>query len=217
MSRVNFRKAVNYPPWIGKNYGSSENIRLLIIGRSYYDARYRDKTIESYISDLIKNKVSDPFYTALELVLSDSSHWKSGLGTSLKLDRKKFWNSICYHQFLQGILHDGYSDPGREMWKQGQEIYKEVLIALQPDIIVMAGKDVYDNMPTLGGRNGKIYSWQAVNMKTWILNLGATDCQIAGMTNPRDSSFNTDVWKEIYVQFMSDYRNSHKLTDFSSI
>lgn len=217
MSRVNFRKAVNYPPWIGKNYGSAGNIRLLIIGRSYYDARYRDKTIESYISDLIKNKVSDPYYTALELVLSDSTHWKSGFGTSLKLDRKRFWNGVCYHQYLQGILRDGYSDPGREMWKEGQEVYKEVLMALQPDIVVMTGKDIFANMPTLGGRNGKIYTWQGVNMKTWILNMGAADCYIAGMMNPRDSSFNTDVWKEIYVQFMSDYKNSHRLTDFSSI
>jgi len=217
MSRVNFRKAVNYPPWIGKDYGSSGNFRLLVVGRSYYDARYRDKTIESYISDLMKNKVSDPFYTALELVLSDSSHWKSGIGRSLRLDRKKFWNSICYHQFLQGILRDAYSDPGKEMWRQGQEIFKDLLTAVQPDIVVMAGKDVFANMPTMGGRNGKSYSWQGENMKTWILNLGAADCQIAGITNPRDSSFNTDVWKEIYFQFISDYKNNHKMTEFSSM
>ncbi|MDC7233456.1 MAG: hypothetical protein PQJ58_09490 [Spirochaetales bacterium] len=217
MSKVSFRKAVNYPPWIGKNYASSGDIRLLIVGRSYYDARYRDKTIESYISDLCRNKVSDPFYTALELVLSDSRHWKSGLGSALKLDRKKFWNSVAYHQFLQGILHDAYADPGKDMWNQAQDIYKDILVALQPDLVVMAGKDVFNHMPTLGGQNGKIYSYQGTSMKTWVLNLGATECQIAGMANPRDSNFNTDVWKEIIAQLISDYKNRHRLTDFTSM
>lgn len=216
MSRISFTKAVNYPPWIGKNYGSPGQTRLLIIGRSYYDARYRDQTIESYIPDLIRNRVSDPFFSALELVLSDSRHWKSGLGTSARLDRKKFWHGLAYHQFIQGILNDGYTDPGRAMWKQGQEIFKDVLMALQPDLVVMAGADVFDNMPTLGGHRGKTYSWQGTDMKTWILNPGSADCWIAGISNPRDSRFNTDVWKEIYVQFISDYRNSHRLTDFST-
>lgn len=217
MSKVKFRKAINYPPWIGKDYGSSHNLKILIIGRSYYDARYRDKTIESYINDLINNKANDTFFTTLELVLSDTSHWRTGFRNTLKLNRKKFWNSLCYHQYIQGILPDGYSTPGKEMWKQGQEVYKDVLLALQPDIVVMVGKDVFNNMPTLGGRNGKRYSRQGVDMKTWVLDMGACECEIAGMAHPRDSDFNMDVWKELYVKFISDYKNRHKLTNFSSL
>ncbi|MDA3955303.1 hypothetical protein [Oceanispirochaeta sp.] len=215
MGRVSFTEAVNYPPWIGSHYGTKDDIRLLVIGRSYYDARYRDKTIEQYITDLIKNKGNDPFFTALEAVLAEGKHWKSGLG-GLKLDRKKFWNSLSYHQFLQGILSDGYSPPDKTMWKQGQEIYKEVLSALRPDIVIMAGTDVFNNMPTLGGRNGRTYSWQDVHMKTWIIPLDGAECQIAGMTSPRDSTYKTEIWKELYLEFISDYKNKHKLTSFSS-
>jgi hypothetical protein len=216
MGRVNFTNALNYPPWIGRHYGAKEKLRKLIVGRSYYDARYRDKTIEQYITDLTKNKVNDPYFTALEIVLSERNHWKSGLG-GLKLDRKKFWNSFCYHQFIQGILADGFSPINKNMWKQGQEFYREVLTSLQPDIVVMVGNDVFNNMPTLGGRTGRTYTWQGINMRTWILTVGNNECQIAEIDSPRGSSFNTEIWKELYHQFISDYKNKHKLSDFSSL
>jgi len=216
MSRVRFTQAVNYPPWIGSSYGSRGELRILIVGRSYFDARYKDKTIEDFISEHIKNRMNDPFYTALELVLSEKSHWKSGLG-GLKLDRKKFWNSVCYHQFIQGILRDGYTPPDRGMWKEGQDIYKEVLLSLQPEIIIMAGTEVFNHMPTLKGHHGPVYSAGGTEMKTWILEIGSEDCWIAGIDNPRDSSFRTDVWKELYHQFLADYRNKHRLTSFSSL
>jgi len=216
MSRVRFTKAVNYPPWIGSSYGDKGEIRILIVGRSYFDARYKDKTIEDFISEHIRNRMNDPFYSALELVISERKHWKSGLG-GLKLDRKKFWNSLCYHQFIQGILKDGYTPPDRTMWKEGQDIYKEVLVSLQPDIVIMAGMDVFNHMPTLKGRAGRTYTANSSELKTWILDLGGADCWICGFENPRDSSFHTDVWKDLYHQFLADYRNKHRLTSFSSV
>ncbi len=207
MSRNRSLQTLNYPPWIGRSYDSKENLRLLIVGRSYYDAKYRDSTLENFISDLSRGRAEDSFFTTIELVLSGRRHWKSGLGGKLKLDRKKFWNSVCFHQYIQGILPDGYSPIERDMWKEAQEIYQDVLMTLQPDLVIMTGEDVFDNMPTLGGRQGKVYSFQGSEMKTWILNPGKAECRIGRMLHPRDTAYNVEVWKELYYQFVSDYRN----------
>ncbi|MDC7241326.1 MAG: hypothetical protein PQJ50_13295 [Spirochaetales bacterium] len=210
MSRTHSFQAMNYPPWIGSTYGSKDDLRLLVIGRSYYDARYRDRTITDYISDLSRDRVDDIFFTTLEQVLSGKRHWKSGLGGKLKLDRKKFWNSLCFHQYIQGILPDGYSPVSRQMWKESQEIYKEVILTLRPELVVMTGEDVYDNMPTLGGRQGREYSWQGGRMKTWLLNPGKAECRIARLPHPRDTSFNIEVWKELFFQFATDFHRDHR-------
>ncbi len=205
----------NYPPWVGSQYGSGENIKLLVVGKSYFDARYRDKTIDSFISDLIKGRSKDSFYSTLELVLAEGRHWKKGLGGKMSLDRKKFWNGLCFHQFIQAILSDGYTAPGKAMWKEGQEIFKEILLALQPQLVIMAGEEIFNHMPTLGGATGKTYSEGREKMKTWILNSGEAECRIAAIRNPRDGTFDTRTWKSLYQQFLSDYRNDHGLAGFS--
>jgi len=215
MSRVQFTQAINYPPWIGNNYGSRGELRILIVGQSYFDARYKDKTIEDFISEHIKNRMNDPFYSALEMVISEKIHWKTGL-RGLRLDRKKFWNSLCYHQFIQGILRDGSTIPDREMWKEGQEIYKNVLSSLQPDIVVTTGNDIFNHLPTLKGHPGKSYVLSGAEMKTWLLNAENKDCWIACIGNPRDTAFHTEVWKDLYHQFLADYRNEHGLASFLS-
>ena len=170
----------NYPPWIGSQYGSRENIRLMVVGKSYYDARYRDKTITAFIPELIKGRTKDTFFTTLELILAEGRHWKNGFGGRMSLDRKKFWNGLCFHQFIQAILNDGFTPPSKTMWKEGQETFKEVLASLDPQIVVMAGEEIFNHMPTLGGITGKTYSDGREKMRTWILNPGQGECRIAG-------------------------------------
>ena len=111
MARYSFREAVNYPPWVGSAYGKKGTRRTLIIGRSYYDTRYGNHNIPSYIQYLIKSGKEDPFFNSIESIISEKQHWKQGRGGTFRLDRKKFWNSTAYHQYLQGILEEAYTKP----------------------------------------------------------------------------------------------------------
>jgi len=207
MAHLTFRESVNYPPWIGRQYGRSESLRLLIVGRSYYDARYQDSTINDFMQEMIKGRKKDNFFTSLEMILSDRRHWKNaGRGTPV-FDRKKFWNSICYHQYLQGILEESWSQPGRSMWKFSQDIFKKVLITLEPDLIVFLGFDIYDNMPTLGGKRGLDFEEAGDTLKSWIFEIGDRPAMACRMMHPRDSAFRMQIWKELYYQFVGDYKN----------
>lgn len=206
MGRYTYKDSINYPPWVGSAYGAKESTRILIIGRSYYDARYGNHTIPDYIKTHIKNGKEDPFFNAVELIMSDKQHWKEKLNGQITLDRKKFWNSVAYHQFLQGILEEPYSVPSRQMWKQSQDIFKRVILSLEPEIIVIFSQDVFDNIPTMGGSPGEIFSFGRELMKTWDFQIHQSPVSICQIMSPRKATFQIETWKDLYHQFLGDYK-----------
>ncbi len=207
MGKYSFREAVNYPPWIGRDYGNNNSRKTLLVGRSYFDARYGNHTIPSYISSLIKSGREDPLFNAMESIVSEKQHWKQSLLGKSGLDRKKFWNSTAYHQFLQGILEEPYSVPSRQMWKESQEIFKHVVASLEPDIIVIFSQEVFDRIPTMGGRNGPEFTHEGETMSTWEFQVKGTDASICSVMNPRKGTFRLSTWKNLYYQFLSDYKD----------
>ncbi len=209
MARYSFKKAVNYPPWIGSSYGSKGNRRILLTGRSYYDAHYGDRTIQDYIQNLIKSGKEDLFFNSLETITSEARHWKQSFG-KLKLDRKKYWSSVCYHQFLQGILPDSYTQPSRQMWKEGQEVFKSVLQSLEPEIVCIFSFEVFDAMPTMGGRRGEDYALLGDVMQTWETTVSGTSTTICRMMSPRKGIFRLNTWKQLYNSFLGDYKMEHQ-------
>ena len=208
MAQNILKQALNYPPWKGSSYGSRGNRKILLVGRSYYDARYNNSTIQDYIKTLIKTGKEDLFFNALEKIVSDRQHWKQSFG-KLKLDRKKFWNSLAYHQYLQGILPDSYSTPSKQMWKEAQEIYKQILLTLKPEIVLMFHYEVFDNMPTIGGRLGEEYRSGGETLQTWEARLNGEPLYICRMMSPRQESFHINTWKELYNNFLADYKQEH--------
>lgn len=207
MGRYTFKESVNYPPWVGSSYGAKNTTRILLVGRCYYDARYGNHTIPDYIRTLIKTGKEDPFFNAAEMIISDKQHWKKSFGGKISMDRKKFWNSIAYHQFLQGILEDPYSAPPRQMWKQSQEIFKRVVLSFEPQIIVIFSHEVFDNIPTMGGLTGPDFSYGRDLMKTWDFQIHESPVSICRIMNPRKATFHIESWKNLYHQFLSDYKS----------
>ncbi len=203
-----FRQQVNYPPWIGSSFSSRGNRRILLVGRSYYDARYENKSIQEYIKYLIKTGKEDLFFNALEAIVSERQHWKQSFG-KYKLDRKKFWNSVAYHQYLQGILPDSYSLPSRQMWKEAQERYKELLDSLKPDIVLIFHFEVFDKMPTIGGHRGEEYHSDGLVMQTWETGREGSPLYVCRMMNPREGTFRVKTWKEMYTSFLGDYKQKN--------
>ena len=206
MARYSFKEAVNYPPWVGSDYGKKGARRTLLIGRSYYDARYGQHNIPGYIQYLIKSGKEDPFFNSLETIVSEKQHWKRSLGGSHKFDRKKFWNSIAYHQYLQGILEEAYTVPTRQMWKEAQETLKRVILSLEPEVIAIFSFDVFDSIPTMGGRRGKDFSYNGDVMSTWEIQVQNKPASICRLMHPRKGNFRLDVWKNLYYQFMGDFK-----------
>ncbi|OQY34366.1 MAG: hypothetical protein B6241_05120 [Spirochaetaceae bacterium 4572_59] len=209
MGQYTFKESVNYPPWVGSAYGAKESTRILIIGRCYYDAHYENHTIPDYIKTLIKTGKEDPFFNAAELIISDKQHWKKNFGGKISLDLKKFWNSVAYHQFLQGILDEPYAIPSRQMWKQSQEIFKHVILSLEPEIIVIFSHEVFDNIPTMGGSAGENFSSGKNLMKTWNFRNHESPVSICRIMSPQKASFQLDTWKNLYHQFLAEYKNRY--------
>ena len=204
MTRYAFKEAVNYPPWIGSSYGTKGSKRILIVGQNYNNARFGNRSISDYIRYLIKTGKEDPFFNPIEYIASSKEHWKQSFG-KVKLDRKKFWNSVSYYQFLQGIQEDPFSDPTRKMWKQGQDIFKKAVLELDPQIILIFSFDVFDNIPTMGGRKGEEFTSGRVSLATWDFQMNGHPSAICRLMNPRKSSFYQRTWKELYDLFLEDY------------
>lgn len=163
---------LHFLPWIGKYYGKSNSKfgkrRILILGESHYEWCYK-----CWIE---KNERQHDMtcWCIAECVTGANSitHWKkienalNGDGIEQN-ERSLFWHTVAYCNYIQQIV--GYKrdserspKPTREMYENAKEPFKKIIKSLKPDLIVVLGNTVWENLPPEDDklktirRNGKI-------------------------------------------------------------
>ena len=153
-------------PWIGRSYGHIGifgDKRVLILGESHYE----------WCPECWSTKAPRPSSltcrcVAERMILDDSStiqHWKNieyalTGGRLSEPQRREFWNSVAYYNFVQTIVGEYAGGPKRprpspQMYASSSEAFLRVLESLTPDVVIVLGFTLWPRLPD-DGPNGKL-------------------------------------------------------------
>ena len=82
-----------------------------------------------------------------------------------------------------------------------------MILSLEPEVIVIFSFDVFDNIPTMGGRRGADFTAGEDVMSTWNFQIRNEPVSICRMMHPLKGSFRMNIWRNLYNQFLGDYKN----------
>lgn len=189
-------KKLYFNPWIGKNYSDGFlGKRILVLGESHYCANVNDaqqSLTQEIIRDLLDpNSVHEPYkntYLKFEHALAGK-----------KLDfteRAELWNKIAFYNFIQEPLSGPREAPNRELFLRGEEPFFEVVNKLSPDVILVWGKRLYENLPQKGEQLPDILMEDMSSIECWsYTSESGVTALVLPMCHP-SAAFSTDYWHE---------------------
>ena len=133
-----------FKPWVGSNYTTNKfGARILVLGESHYGSP--EDEYEDYTIDVVKmwgqeNRLA--FFTkiAKTLLNYDSSDYLN------EHERYALWENVSFYNYVQAIVGEGARiRPTGEMWQKSEVAFKEVIERLDPQIIIVFGKELADS------------------------------------------------------------------------
>jgi hypothetical protein len=141
-------ESVVFCPWVGENYRKPQNcfgIRILILGESHYgneddkDAQFTSDVVQRFTQKGERHR----FFTILAKVLLSKNRQVELNATELSA----VWNSIAFYNYIQDLLPDPRILPKEKMWTEARKPFFNVLEALEPDLLIVAGSRLKANIP----------------------------------------------------------------------
>jgi hypothetical protein len=130
---------ITFEPHVGVNYATCKP-KVLIVGESHYG---NGSELNSFTQEVVKMWAMGEagirrFFTTLAKLLSDKSNvWMS------KEEKKAFWQNVAFYNFIQSIVGENPRiRPTDEMWDNGKLPLAEVLQELNPDIVLILGREL---------------------------------------------------------------------------
>lgn len=155
-------KELKWMPYVGNNY-STNNERILIVGKSYYNWGSDDakEQLNDYFFNLgaiiwnglgfnrwkglpIDNPKGKKFYRSLERIFFNTLDIYT---ENFNHKRKKLWSSISFHQLLQNPMLEGWyhKDTKKERIDSFNKLI-EIIDVIKPDhILMMSNNYNYEN------------------------------------------------------------------------
>lgn len=137
---------VNFLPFVGEKYHNSRyGVRLLVLGESHYgvDADsgpdFTQKVIRdcAYVSGFA-------FFSKLTNVLRGRTDWPTDE------DRRETWQHVAFYNFVQEFVgEESRIQPIKAMWRAAQAPFLNVVRELEPDVILVLGSRLWDNVDEL--------------------------------------------------------------------
>jgi len=191
--------SVRFFPWVGMNYeeGWSNGNRLLILGESHYeDADVTGWLTDDLISGVTTGNITHRFFTIVaQLITGDSC---------VELDKHKFWSKVAFYNFVQVPLSGARVRPTWDEWLTGVQPFKDVVKLLQPEKIIVLGKQLWEVMPNdgiegvdivFGGKSATTYRYEMYINKT---------ISCLSLPHPSSVGFSATQWQPHVAQFLRD-------------
>lgn len=198
-------QGVFFVPWIGADYflSSFDGIRILILGESHYS--YLDnegKEVQPYkmlTNDCIKEQVETDFTKQFWTNIATSF-----LGeVPLKRDKKKFWNTVSFYNYVQYSVGFGPRvRPTEQMWKDSEIGFENVLLKLKPQILMVLGYALWEKIPDLNGQKGPSLKSTERN-DTWYYPIDAENKCLAFCTVHPTAGFSGKYWNKCITEVIS--------------
>ena len=135
-----------FKPWIGENYKKGvKGKKILILGESHYGEKGAE--YDNFTKEVVK-----------EVGISKSIAYFTKIAKSILLlgsnesishkQKEKFWHSVAFYNYVQCFVGEGPRErPTTEMWESSKKPFIEILNTLYPDIVVVFGCELWDNLP----------------------------------------------------------------------
>ncbi|MDA8090569.1 MAG: hypothetical protein M0Z61_10195 [Nitrospiraceae bacterium] len=140
MSKIYFK------PWVGRNYGKTNGIRLLILGESHYGPKESKSDFTQQLTKAyVNHEWNHRFWTNIMQVIDGRKYWE--------IDRDVFWSEVAFYNYIQEpVAETAGVAPSPDMWAIAEEPFLEVLPLLKPTHIVVLSKRLWKNMTSKGER-----------------------------------------------------------------
>lgn len=161
---------VHFEPWVGDAYktglgicgfdkkdhivyGTEDNpgVKVLVLGESHYCAKAEDDK-PSLTNDII-NDLLDPMSehesyknTYTKFIKSLSGHYNHLAWA----EKTKVWQHVVFYNYVQEALDKPRQKPNHTQFANAHKPFFEVLEKNNPDIVIVWGSRLYNNLPQCG-------------------------------------------------------------------
>jgi len=140
----------NWLPWIGKDFNSITDKRILIVGESNYLTEDVDVTQKDYIRKLIeKDGTHMGWYEANKFIARRHLKLEKILSVNIDIEAEKrtFWHNAAYYNFIQTPLESRMEKdrPHFSLYLEGWEVFFQLLDILKPRYCIMNGVNSYNH------------------------------------------------------------------------
>jgi len=189
---------VRFIPWKGENYETGFAGRhVLVLGESHYCASAEDVKPEmtcEIIRDLFNpDSESEPYkntYTKFAKAML-------GRETLTFADKKTFWNSVAFYNFVQTAMTGPRLAPSTDDFKCSEGAFFEVMETLRPDLIIVWGSRLYNNLPRGGMQGPDLRAPDGKWIETWKYFLkDGSDVPVLPIMHP-SAAFSPEYWNQV--------------------
>ena len=148
---------VRFAPWIGSNYEKGfHGLRILLVCESHYGGKQHERP--TVTSEIIKALALGEKHPRATGKLKRHMHFTKIMSAILNVrqgftgaQRREFWNSIAYYNFLQEFIPDRRIAPPQSAWESSKSAFTDVISVLAPDLIICFSKRNGKRIRSLAG------------------------------------------------------------------
>lgn len=151
------KNTVRFAPWVGSQYTEGFcGLRTLLVCESHYgDKKHERPTATPEIVKALGLGERHPWATGklrrhphFTKIMSAVKNEKKSFSSAQK---KEFWSSVAYYNFLQEFIRDTRVHPPKDAWERGKSAFTEVLDVLAPNLIICLSARNGDRIRSLAG------------------------------------------------------------------
>jgi hypothetical protein len=193
---------VYFHPAVGAHYGQSNlhghSTKIWLLGASHYEwepqaaqrGLQRPPTLTCWNIAAQLTTATHRFYTNIECTVLGKKPTPA--------EREEVWSSMVFSNFVQQIVGYGpTAKPTPHMWAGGHTAFRSILEALQPDVVLVFGFELWDKLP------GGYQALQAMQHGKISLQRRAYGHTIAcRVRHPSSPGFSSRSWHQVITRVM---------------
>lgn len=203
---------VKFKPWVGENYenGIHKGKKLMILGESHYCANPETEATEDITIKVIEDLL-DPFSEHEGYKNTYTKFAKAVVGEKQFSDetKKEFWQHVIFYNYVQTAISGARVSPTTEQFRNSEQAFFEILSQYQPDLIIVWGKRLYNNLPQQGTQLPDLQISQGIyageSSEVWSYTIGGKTIALLPITHPSASMFELQYHKDLIYQFIEKY------------
>ena len=203
---------VKFKPWVGENYetGIHQGKKLMILGESHYCPNPETEATEDITIKVIEDLL-DPFSEYEGYKNTYTKFAKAVVGEKQFSDetKKEFWQHVIFYNYVQTAISGARVSPTTEQFRNSEQAFFEIISQYQPDLIIVWGKRLYNNLPQQGTQLPDLQISQGIyageSSEVWSYTIGGKTIALLPITHPSASMFELQYHKDLIYQFIEKY------------